>query len=125
MLHRLMGSYLNNLVTRDFLTPLDQEQVMQTQRDEARRKQQEVGPSHQGDTLSHPDRLELSIDDFELCSMELRKPHDQNKVSTLKAWQRASNRSLLTILPKPHLSSNDRRLSCNSMKDKTKQVLII
>ena len=70
---------LNNLVTRDFLAPLDQEQVMQTQRDEAQRKQQEVGPSRRGDPSSHPDRLELSIDDFELCSMELRKPHDQTQ----------------------------------------------
>ena len=56
------------------------EVLARQQAEEARKQQQEAGPSHQGDPSSPSNHLELSIDDFELCSFELRKPHDQIQV---------------------------------------------
>ncbi len=48
--------------------------------------------TYQASPTSHPDRLELSIDDFELCSMELRKPHSNLHIEMALCKMREENR---------------------------------
>lgn len=91
------------------------EVLARQQAEEARKQQQEAGPSHQGDPSSPSNHLELSIDDFELCSLSFVSLMTRYKFPVLKAYQRSDNRLPLTILPKPNVSSNGRTLWHNDM----------
>jgi hypothetical protein len=66
----------SNFVTRDFLTPLDQEQAIQTQ-------QQEAGSSRQGDPSSLSGHLKSIDDDFAIWwSLKSRELHDQTQATS-------------------------------------------